>query len=89
LSGVVWLPPSTPDDLTELYRSAFDKVLALPEFIDDYVKFVHAPPTWIHGPQSQAILDRLAGTDKSRLLSATIYLSDMSKKDEMNEVWKS
>ena len=28
-----------------------------------------------------------AGTNKSRILSATIYLADMSKKDEMNEAW--
>lgn len=29
------------------------------------------------------------GTSKSRLLSVTIHLADLSKKDEMNEVWKS
>jgi len=29
-----------------------------------------------------------AGTDKSRILSATVYLADISKKDEMNEAWK-
>lgn len=28
-----------------------------------------------------------AGTDKTRLLTAMIYLSDMSKKAEMNEAW--
>lgn len=28
-----------------------------------------------------------AGTNKSRLLTATVYLSDMSKKEEMNEAW--
>ncbi len=28
-----------------------------------------------------------AGTNKSRILSATVYLADMSKKDEMNEAW--
>jgi len=33
--------------------------------------------------------DRLAkcGTDKSKLLMVTIYLSDMSMKSEMNEAW--
>ncbi len=30
-----------------------------------------------------------AGTDKSKLLSATIYLSDISTFGEMNEVWES
>jgi enamine deaminase RidA (YjgF/YER057c/UK114 family) len=29
-----------------------------------------------------------AGSDKSHLLSATIYLSDMSRKEEMNRVWQ-
>jgi enamine deaminase RidA (YjgF/YER057c/UK114 family) len=29
----------------------------------------------------------LAGTDKSKLLSATVYLTDMSKFAEMNAVW--
>ena len=29
-----------------------------------------------------------AGSDKSHLLSATIYLSDMSRKEEMNKVWQ-
>lgn len=34
--------------------------------------------------------DRLArcGTDKSKMLMVTIYLSDMTLKAEMNEVWK-
>ena len=30
-----------------------------------------------------------AGSNKSHLLSATIYLSDMSRKEEMNRVWQS
>lgn len=29
-----------------------------------------------------------AGTDKSKLLSATVYVSDMSLKPMMNEVWQ-
>lgn len=28
-----------------------------------------------------------AGTDKSKLLTATVYVSDMSKKAEMNDAW--
>jgi enamine deaminase RidA (YjgF/YER057c/UK114 family) len=28
-----------------------------------------------------------AGTDKSRILSATVYLADIARKDEMNEAW--
>ncbi|MGB3391598.1 MAG: RidA family protein [Pseudaminobacter sp.] len=45
------------------------------------------------GEQTRTILasiDRLleqAGTDKSRLLQATIWLADMADFDEMNEVW--
>jgi enamine deaminase RidA (YjgF/YER057c/UK114 family) len=44
--------------------------------------------------QTAQVLDRIArqlasaGTDKSRLLTATIYLSDMSQKDGMNQVWQ-
>ena len=30
---------------------------------------------------------KLAGTGKSRLLSATIYISDMSQKAQMDEAW--
>lgn len=43
--------------------------------------------------QTKNILDRIdallveAGTDKSKLLSATIWLSDMASFNEMNEVW--
>ena len=43
--------------------------------------------------QTKQILSKIdavlaaAGTDKSRILSATVYLADMSKKDEMNEAW--
>jgi len=43
--------------------------------------------------QTQNILERIdrylaeAGTDKSRLLSAQIWLSDISTFNEMNEVW--
>ena len=29
----------------------------------------------------------LAGTNKSRILSATVYMADASLKDEMNEAW--
>jgi enamine deaminase RidA (YjgF/YER057c/UK114 family) len=28
-----------------------------------------------------------AGTDKSRILSATVYLADIERKEEMNEAW--
>lgn len=37
-----------------------------------------------------AKLDKLltdAGSDKNKLLSATLYITDMSQKQEMNEVW--
>jgi enamine deaminase RidA (YjgF/YER057c/UK114 family) len=43
--------------------------------------------------QTRQILARIdghladAGTSKYRLLSAVVYLSDMTKKDEMNAVW--
>ena len=33
-----------------------------------------------------AILAR-AGTDKSKVLTATVYLADIEQKDEMNEAW--
>lgn len=33
-----------------------------------------------------AILAR-AGTDKSKILTATVYLADIEQKDEMNEAW--
>ena len=45
------------------------------------------------GEQTQRILARIdellamAGTDKSKLLAATIWLSDMRFFSEMNEVW--
>jgi enamine deaminase RidA (YjgF/YER057c/UK114 family) len=45
------------------------------------------------GEQTKEILtkiDRLlseAGTDKTRLLSANIWLADISRFDEMNQVW--
>lgn len=45
------------------------------------------------GDQTRNILQRIdallaeAGTDKSKLLSATIWLSDMAAFSEMNEVW--
>lgn len=43
--------------------------------------------------QTAAVLAKIdaalakAGTDKTRLLTAMIYVSDMSKKPEMNEAW--
>ena len=45
------------------------------------------------GEQTQEILAAIdhwlkeAGTDKSKLLSASIWLADISKFDEMNKVW--
>jgi enamine deaminase RidA (YjgF/YER057c/UK114 family) len=44
--------------------------------------------------QTRQVLARIdqalteAGSHKSRLLSAMIFLSDMAQKDAMNEVWK-
>lgn len=44
--------------------------------------------------QTQAVLDKIdallarAGTQKTRVLSATIYLTDISTFGEMNDVWK-
>ena len=43
--------------------------------------------------QTQEVLTKIdklladAGTDKSKLLMATIYLPDMTQKADMNEVW--
>ncbi|MEE9587908.1 MAG: RidA family protein [Hyphomicrobiaceae bacterium] len=43
--------------------------------------------------QTKDIVDRIdgllaeAGTDKSRLLTATIWLSDIATFDEMNKIW--
>ena len=43
--------------------------------------------------QAREALDKLdrhlaeAGTDKSRLLSVTVYITDMALKPQMNEVW--
>ena len=28
-----------------------------------------------------------AGTDKARILTSTVYMADLSQKDDMNEVW--
>jgi enamine deaminase RidA (YjgF/YER057c/UK114 family) len=45
------------------------------------------------GEQTKQILDRIdalltaAGTDKTRLLAATIYLADIGRFAEMNAVW--
>lgn len=39
-----------------------------------------------------AKLDKLladAGSDKSKLISATVFITDMNQKQEMNEVWMS
>lgn len=44
--------------------------------------------------QTQAVLDKVdallarAGTQKTRVLSATIYLTDIATFGEMNDVWK-
>ena len=46
-----------------------------------------------YGEQTEEILSQIdavlakAGTDKSKLLKATIWITDMSRFDEMNEVW--
>lgn len=43
--------------------------------------------------QTQQVLARIddalaaAGTDKSHILTATVYLADVAMKDEMNEAW--
>ena len=46
-----------------------------------------------YGEQTQEILDQIdallakAGTDKSKLIRATIWITDMARFDEMNAVW--
>ena len=43
--------------------------------------------------QTAQVLDKIdagleqAGTDKTRILSATVYLADLGRKEEMNEAW--
>lgn len=43
--------------------------------------------------QTKQVLDKIdtflaeAGTDKTRILTSTVYMADLSQKDEMNEVW--
>jgi enamine deaminase RidA (YjgF/YER057c/UK114 family) len=43
--------------------------------------------------QTTQVLDKIAkwlshfGSDRSNMLSASIYLADMAKKDEMNQAW--
>ena len=43
--------------------------------------------------QTQQVLAKIdealaaAGTDKSKILSATVYMADINGKDEMNEAW--
>ena len=43
--------------------------------------------------QTEQVLNKIdtvlaaAGTDKSRILSTTVYLADIARKDEMNEAW--
>ena len=52
------------------------------------------PPIGSAADQTARILDRIdqlleeAGTDKSRLLSANIWLSDIRYFDDMNKVWE-
>jgi enamine deaminase RidA (YjgF/YER057c/UK114 family) len=47
------------------------------------------------GAQTTQILNRLgellaqAGSDKSKVLSATLFVTDLGKKAEMNEAWTS
>ncbi len=54
---------------------------------------VAADPTGDVGSQTRQILDAIdtllaeAGSDKTRILSATIYLADISTFSEMNSVW--
>ena len=43
--------------------------------------------------QTEQVLARIdgflaeAGTNKTRILTSTVYMADLSKKDEMNEAW--
>ena len=43
--------------------------------------------------QTSQVLDKIdsilaeVGTNKSRILSATVYMADLAQKDEMNEAW--
>ena len=43
--------------------------------------------------QTKQVLDKIdtflaeAGTDKTRILTSTVYMADLSQKDDMNEVW--
>ncbi len=58
-----------------------------------YAVAVAPEPTDSMREQTQQTLAELdarlarAGSDKTRLLSATVYITDMAKKAEMDEVW--
>ena len=47
-------------------------------------------PLYGQTKEALAIIDRSladAGSDKSRILTATVFITDMSKKEEMNRAW--
>jgi enamine deaminase RidA (YjgF/YER057c/UK114 family) len=49
------------------------------------------PSTYVQARQALARIDEslaLAGTDKSRILSAIIYIQDMAAKPELNRAWE-
>ena len=59
-----------------------------------YIAGTTAPDTSVGmKQQTEQVLARIdgylsvGGTDKSKLLSATVYISDMSQKPAMNEAW--
>jgi enamine deaminase RidA (YjgF/YER057c/UK114 family) len=49
-----------------------------------------APSLYEQTKKALAAIDRSladAGTDKRRILTATVYITDMSQKEEMNRAW--
>src|SRR3954464_5110065 len=49
-----------------------------------------APSLYAQTKRALAAIDKSladAGTDKSRILTATVYITDMSKKEEMTRAW--
>jgi hypothetical protein len=80
MTDVVWLPPKTPDNITNTIRKAFEDTLKNPDFQAEYQKATDSKPIWVNGEAGQKILDSLGSVNQATLKQMADYIAIVDKK---------
>jgi tripartite-type tricarboxylate transporter receptor subunit TctC len=79
MTDVVWLPPKTPDNITNTIRKAFEDTIKDPNFQAEYKKVTDSKAVWVSGVAGQKILDSLGTVNEATLKQLGDYIAIVDK----------